>query len=111
MYDKVWLNEGSGYNATDGKFYAPVEGLYYFYIKTRGGPTTEMTVNIMVNGKHIVSAFSFGDGTFYGSGSAAIVEHLTPGQTVWIRAPDTRYTKNLSGNNWNIFTGMLIAKM
>lgn len=107
----MWLNDGNGYNATDGKFYAPVEGLYYFYIKTRGSPSTELAVNIVVEGKATVSAYSLGDGRFYGSGSAAETVHLTHGQKVWVWATDARFTHDLSGNNWNIFTGILVAEI
>ncbi|VDI61421.1 Hypothetical predicted protein [Mytilus galloprovincialis] len=32
LFDKVYLNEGGGYNAHTGLFTAPVNGIYYFAV-------------------------------------------------------------------------------
>lgn len=109
-YDKVWLNEGNAYNSADGKFRVPVDGLYHFYIKTQVRPDSELNLDIARDGKRIVSAFSYGDATFYGSGAASVVLHATKGQVIYVRTR-LNNSAHLYGNNWNIFTGYLIQEM
>lgn len=111
LYDHVFTNVGSGYDASTGKFTAPIHGIYNFFFKTLVIGNFELNLDlVVVNGTAIVMAESYGTSTRDGTGSASCAIELKPGDTVFIR-PRQNHASHANARDWNTFSGFLVTKL
>ncbi|XP_052078779.1 heavy metal-binding protein HIP-like [Mytilus californianus] len=101
VFDKVYLNEGGGYNAHTGLFTAPVNGMYYFavsFLAVRG--TTHL---MLLKNNHEVSR---GYGNSHDeTGSIVSTVLLKRGDIVRIAEMTGRGRDRTRGDGWSSFTG------
>ncbi|XP_052105940.1 cerebellin-3-like [Mytilus californianus] len=87
-YDKVWTNEGKGYDPNSGIFTAPRKGFYQISARTVG----------------------MYPGAGYHTGSANIVLKLMKGDRVYIKHRSGTEEIHSDGDHWNMFSGFLISE-
>ena len=110
VYDAVHHNNGSHYKSSgtdQGKFVAPVSGVYLFYwtaIKTSSGTVTRLYIN--VDGSHIYSNMHLRlqEQGNYSNGSMQAIVNLNAGQKVHISLE----VGSIHGNEYTHFGGYLI---
>jgi len=110
VFDSVHQNNGSHYKSSgtdQGKFVAPVSGVYLFYwtaIKTSSGTVTRLYIN--VDGSHIYSNMHLRlqEQGNYSNGSMQAIVNLNAGQKVHISLE----VGSIHGNEYTHFGGYLI---
>jgi hypothetical protein len=70
FYDSIWVNQGSHFNASTGRFTCPVDGIYRIYF--RATVSGNMNVRLRKNGATINEAYGDGTGN-HGVASEAVV--------------------------------------
>nr|WRI32905.1 complement C1q domain-containing protein 2 [Anadara sativa] len=108
IYDHVITNLANGYDVTNGRFVAPVKGLYHFTIILMGDNlNTYAVLEIVKNGNHLVNVHS--QSTFE-TGSGSVVVTLDVGDMVWVRYSEGT-TQDMYGSDFNQFFGFLIETL
>jgi len=116
VFDDVRVNIGSHYNASDGKFTAPVAGTYAFLFYAMSNHSLN-NINIAVqfwkNGSYLGDASPLGrQSSDYSHGQIAghIVLALAASDYIQVKnAGDTNSTLYMLGNAHNEFSGFLIG--
>ncbi|KAJ8321531.1 hypothetical protein KUTeg_000918 [Tegillarca granosa] len=77
---KVITNVGGGLNASDGVFYCPEPGLYYFFVNVMSN-ANDAYIEIHKNDKLVVYVYTDSNGEHWKSGSNAVILRLEQGVT------------------------------
>ena len=116
VFDDARTNVGSAYNASDGKFTAPVAGTYAFFFYAMSNHATA-NINIAVefwkNGSYLGDASPLGrQGNSYSHGQIGghIIVTLAASDYIQVKnAGDTNSPLYMTGNAHNEFSGFLIG--
>lgn len=84
VFDSVRVNKGNGYNKGDGIFVVPQTGVYVFTWSVTVQVNAWASVEIVVNGEVIGSAFADGNGA-WDQGSGIVLEEVNTGDHVFLR--------------------------
>ncbi|XP_071145337.1 complement C1q-like protein 3 [Mytilus edulis] len=106
-FDKVWTNNGNGYDPSSGVFTAPLAGLYHFaavVMSTNGG---NLYVRLFHNNDKITSTYTTDKG--YKTGTFDIVLTLEKGDKVYIKSGHNSQSIFSDADNYSTFSGNLIA--
>ena len=105
-------------NIYNGKFYAPVDGLYFFYSQTQSFHTSGAKIEFYVNGSRRSHAFNNGSGpnphsnrpiTGYYMVTLSSQFKLNAGDTVWVKF--WGYYNNPRNALHTFYEGHLIHKL
>ena len=112
IFDTAMINKGSHYNTSDGKFTAPIDGLYSFssvVLSDEGGTDGYFAVDVRVNGVSyaIMQGYSYLDNDF--SGSISVIADLSANDYVQIHFNQNVYGTSASTGNYTHFSGFLIG--
>lgn len=107
-WPNVSHNRGNCFNATTGKFTAPITGTYYFNVSEYNGAAVSRAVCINVNGGNATESYHSAGGS---SAQVSAVVQLSAGD--WVAASYTYYNGTITtasgmGNYWR-FTGHLVG--
>jgi len=118
VFNTVYLNRGSSYNASNGRFTAPVTGVYQINFQgimtnSTGGapPYTPTYAEFWVNGVQVAGAAPYiqsATGQSYDNLSASVVVPMNAGDFVNIRI-ESGYIYGDATNTHNNFSGYLIG--
>ena len=106
IFKGVVFNAGNGYNNTDGYFYVPHSGLYYFSV-TAGNHYQNKHVRFCLYVDDTKLTRGYSHSSFWDFNTAHAVVHLNKGQRVWVKSasPDSHsYTELFLCS----FTGLLV---
>lgn len=108
VFPKVIINEGHGYNPSDGVFTAPVGGLFVFYSSLGSYGTEAYVCDMVLNGNVKVRLYTNANSnTPYQSASNMAVVRLQEGDRIWMKmATGNRIYSDSS--SISTFTGYLI---
>lgn len=84
VFPHVVTNNGNGYNSSTGKFTAPTDGTYVFFVTVTPHGLRALYLDIVQNGVSKVRSMSHGS-TAYQMGSNMAVLQLDKGNSVWVR--------------------------
>ncbi|XP_045182801.1 heavy metal-binding protein HIP-like [Mercenaria mercenaria] len=110
IFETVMLNKGDGYQASNGKFTAPVAGMYIFSVSilSDNGPLTSFfEAEILKNGIVLAKLYGHGVNTYHDQASATVVTHLSISDHVWIRLICCGFD-SLYGSRYSTFSGALL---
>jgi hypothetical protein len=87
VFPVVITNVGDAYNPSTGKFTAPTNGNYVFFVNVQSYNTQTIYVDIVLNGSTKVRtmAYNGGGSEYYESGPNLVALTLQKGDRVWIR--------------------------
>ncbi|XP_063399348.1 complement C1q-like protein 4 isoform X2 [Mytilus trossulus] len=107
VYDKIYTNLGQAYDSSNGKFRAPVNGLYYFACSQISTGSTLHFILMKNNNKlgHGHSNKSNGSGSVIGT----VV--LNKGDVMSIQHQSGSGSQTVHGSGYSTFTGYLIATL
>ncbi|XP_045198942.2 heavy metal-binding protein HIP-like [Mercenaria mercenaria] len=108
IYKKTILNEGNGYDNTNGIFTAPVKGTYFFTVQFCTPSGDAVGFAIMSDNAEIKRGYMY-DGKRNCCHSSDAFAVLSKGGRVWIKCTAPVIPVH-SGNYWNTFSGALIHK-
>lgn len=106
VYDYVHVNSLNAYNKQNGKFTAPVKGIYVFFANVLTFLGKKLEALIVRNDVNFCNIYA-GDGTGYGSGSNMAVVALEVGDVVWVKVHVHDSGVHLDGP-WTSFSGFLL---
>lgn len=106
VYDNIHVNSLNAYNKHNGKFTAPVKGIYVFFANVLTFLGKKLEALIVRNGVNFCNIYA-GDGTGYGSGSNMAVVALEVGDVVWVKVHVHDPDVHLDGP-WTSFSGFLL---
>lgn len=111
LWNNVLLNSGGCYNATNGRFTAPVRGIYTFSCQAMKGATTgHLYLYVTKNGSTVISVGHSGN-SVYDHTSAHITIELQLNDYIYVEHRGDDMYGNASGveiNGYNSFSGHLI---
>ncbi|KAJ8300844.1 hypothetical protein KUTeg_022363 [Tegillarca granosa] len=87
-FTKVITNVGGGLNASDGVFYCPKPGLYYFFVNIMS-QSNHAYAEIHKNDKRVIYVYTDNSGNKWKSGSNAIILQLERGDKVSVKSFDS----------------------
>ncbi|CAG2205983.1 C1QL [Mytilus edulis] len=101
VFDKVYSNEGGGYNAHTGLFTAPVNGMYYFVVSflAAGGSTHLL---LLKNNHEVARGYGRGQDA---TGSIVSTVQLKRGDVVRVSEITGQGHERILGDGWSSFTG------
>ncbi|XP_071128063.1 heavy metal-binding protein HIP-like [Mytilus edulis] len=101
VFDKVYLNEGGGYNAHTGLFTAPVNGIYYFAVSflANGGSTHLL---LLKNNHEIARGYGKDQND---TGSVVSTVHLKKGDIIRVAEITGEGREGIRGDGWSSFNG------
>eukprot|EP00105_Crassostrea_gigas_P008401 XP_011422961.1 PREDICTED: uncharacterized protein LOC105325203 [Crassostrea gigas] len=106
VFPHVVTNNGNGYNPSSGKFTAPTDGTYVFFVTVNAYGSNYIYLNIVLNGSSKVRTMSHNTAS-YMTGTNMAVLQLFKGNYVWV----SRHTgKSYYSNDVPIttFSGFLL---
>ncbi|XP_063425618.1 cerebellin-3-like [Mytilus trossulus] len=107
QFDKVWTNEGNGYDPNSGIFTAPRKGFYQISATTMSPDGKYFHSYLMKNNEKTVGLYT---GQGYHTGSASIVFKLKKGDRVYIKHRSGTEAIYSDGDHWSMFSGFLISE-
>lgn len=110
VYDVVRSNYHNSYDATTGRFTAPVKGLYVFAWETVTGPNKIFDTELLVNGERVMlnNCNNLTPSGAYVSCSGTAPTLLKQGDIVHVRTTSGNY---LHGGGWSNFSGWLVRTL
>ncbi|XP_077997915.1 uncharacterized protein LOC144451031 [Glandiceps talaboti] len=108
VYDKVYSNDGNGYNTSTGKFTCPVSGMYYFMFSgMRVQNAHELLACLIKNTEQLPCIWVDDEGTReHGAASTSVIIDLQQGDEIWVRL-DSHNALYSDAEEYNTFTGYL----
>ena len=112
IFDTAMINQGSHYNTSDGKFTAPIAGLYTFssvVLSRLGGTDNYFTLELWVNGTSYaeMQGYSYLDNDF--SGAIQVLADLSVNDYVQINFTRDVYGASSASSNFTHFSGYLLG--
>jgi hypothetical protein len=111
IFPAVTLNNGNGYNSSDGTFTCPVGGVYVFTWTTMVTPgqylRTDLVVNDVIQGLGYADAYFLSNAT--DSGTSVVVTQLERGDVVRVRVSYPPGTGELFGWHYSTFSGWRVS--
>ncbi|XP_062619586.1 heavy metal-binding protein HIP-like [Saccostrea cucullata] len=98
IFKKITLNSGNAYNATTGKFTAPVDGIYSFSWTIATDAGQRLSTEIIHIDKPVSYNHVYGN---YETGSTTANIEMKKNEQVWIRA----YEGGFALTDWSSFSG------
>lgn len=83
VFPHVVTNNGNGYNPSTGKFTAPTDGTYVFFVTVNSNGANTVYLDIVLNGSKKVRTMSFNSAN-YMTGTNMAVLQLYTGNYVWV---------------------------
>ncbi|XP_060589669.1 complement C1q-like protein 4 [Ruditapes philippinarum] len=111
VFNKVFLNEGNAYNAQNGEFTVPMDGVYLFSYFVAEINNDQIVLRLVVNGENRVDAVAEGlQDRHNDQGGNLVILRLHAGDTVLIQAYDTSNVHIDGGANYwyTSFSGVLL---
>ena len=108
MYNKEITNINSQFTS-DGKFQAPVDGIYSFHFYALSRSDSEVWIEFYKNEDYLASTYAYTASDWADAGNTLILE-LQAGDTVYVKAVDD-YDNSLYGaanEIYTTFTGELL---
>ncbi|CAC5407190.1 C1QL [Mytilus coruscus] len=109
-YDKVFLNDGNGFDVRHGHFTAPVKGVYLLSVIIYTDRSNDLYLDLVKNGQ-VVTVMYVNGNTDYASSTIVLPILLQQGDMVWVRTHSGNEGKTLPGFSeymLNAFTGTLL---
>ncbi|XP_076099266.1 complement C1q-like protein 3 [Mytilus galloprovincialis] len=106
-FDKVWTNEGKGYDPNSGIFTAPRKGFYQITATIMSANGKNLHVSLWKNNEKTVGVYP---GRGHYTGSANIVLKLKKGDRVYIKHRSGTEEIFSNGDHWTMFSGFLISE-
>ncbi|CAN9502695.1 unnamed protein product [Ophioblennius macclurei] len=106
VYSHVFANTGS-YNPSTGIFTAPVRGIYYFSFSGHNISSKPMGLQLMKNGRHMVTVYNHVAGNRFETATNGMTVHLEVGDHVYMRMMAHTWIFDNS-NQHSTFTGFLL---
>ncbi|XP_052105938.1 complement C1q subcomponent subunit A-like isoform X2 [Mytilus californianus] len=106
-FDKVWTNEGKGYDPNSGIFTAPRKGFYQISATTMSPNGKYFYSYLMKNNEKNVGVYT---GKGFHTGSANIVLKLKKGDRVYIKHRSNTEEIYSDSDHWSMFSGFLISE-
>ncbi|KAJ8321530.1 hypothetical protein KUTeg_000917 [Tegillarca granosa] len=100
-FTKIITNVGGGLNASDGVFYCPEPGLYYFFVNIMPY-ANHVYAQIHKNDKRVVYVYTDNNGKQWKSGSNAVILRLEKGDRVSVKS----HSSDRFHDNATYFTGL-----
>ena len=112
IFDTAMINQGSHYNTSDGKFTAPIAGLYTFssvVLSRLGGTDNYFTLELWVNGASYaeMQGYSYLDNDF--SGAIQVLADLSVNDYVQVNFTRDVYGASAATSNFTHFSGYLLG--
>ena len=105
LFDTVITNVGNGYNADDGMFTTPYDGIYQFSATMMTGQNGEIWSYFILNGKRIAFIYAHGTEGRHDQGANTVILQLNKGDRVCVV---NRYTSTIWGDGYSTFSGNLL---
>lgn len=83
VFPHIVTNNGNGYNPSTGKFTAPTDGSYVFFVTVNTNLKKYIYLDIVLNGSRKVRTMSH-ESASYQTGTNMAVFHLVKGDSVWV---------------------------
>ncbi|XP_077997807.1 uncharacterized protein LOC144450919 [Glandiceps talaboti] len=108
VYDKVYSNDGNGYNTSTGKFTCPVSGMYYFMISALRDNSNHLLVCLIKNTTTLPCIYVHNSGgRQHGAASNSVIIDVDQGDEIWVRLSNGHAVLSNS-NEFITFTGYLL---
>ncbi|XP_063399245.1 complement C1q-like protein 4 [Mytilus trossulus] len=107
IYDKIYTNLGQSYDSSNGKFRAPVNGLYYFAC-TQISASGNVHFILMKNSSKLGHGYS---DARLSTGSAIGTVLLEKGDVVTVQHHPGAISQQVHGGDYSTFTGYLITSL
>ncbi|XP_077984472.1 uncharacterized protein LOC144439089 [Glandiceps talaboti] len=108
VYNKVYSNDGNGYDASTGKFTCPVSGMYYFMISAMRRGSNGIYVCLMKNNTKLPCIWiSANSGWANGASSNSVIIDIQQGDEIWARLGDG-YALYSDHDEYTTFAGYLL---
>ena len=110
IYDKVYVNIGSGYDSTTGLFTCPVSGYYKFDMSFMNGKGNGLYVILIHNGNNVIACHTPKGYTFQACSNGVTIK-LAKGDVVKVISGYTNRPSNMysrQADPYITFNGMLI---
>ncbi|XP_077997601.1 caprin-2-like [Glandiceps talaboti] len=109
VYDKVYSNDGNGYNTSTGKFTCPVSGMYYFMISAlRQSSSYHLHVCLIKNTTKLPCIYAHNSGgRSHGAASNSVIIDIDHGDEIWVRLV-SGYAVYSDIYEYTTFTGYLL---
>ena len=108
IWQNTEYNIGNGLNINDGKFTAPVYGIYYFYSQAQSFGSNNAQILFVVNGSNKSYAYRYEDNE-YDTVTLSSQFNLNKGDTVWVYFAG--YFYNPPHTQFTFFEGHLIRQI
>ena len=111
VWDKVLLNLGGAYNASNGAFTCAVGGVYALSIHVVGLSFEQACITLQHNTNRITSAWAYNDhNNYFSAASTDAVVQLIPGDVVRaVTCGSTRVYQDAAAYQVNSFSGHMVT--
>lgn len=106
-FDKVWTNNGNGYDPSSGVFTAPMAGLYHFAAVVMTVEGGNLYVRLFKNNTKITSSYTTEKG--YKTGTFDVVLKLDKGDKIYLKSGHGSQSIFSNNDNYSTFSGNLIS--
>lgn len=108
VFPRVITNNGNGYNRFTGRFSAPMDGTYVFYVTVNTRGTHFLYLDIVHNDRSKVRTMSY-DSASYTTGTNMAVLQLVKGDFVWVSRNAGQSYYSEAGVSITTFSGFHIS--
>ena len=105
LFDTVSTNVGNGYNADDGMFTTPYDGIYQFSATMMTGQNGEIWAYFSLNGRRIAFIYAHGTESRHDQGANTVILQLNKGDKVGLM---NQHTSTIYGGGYSSFSGNLL---